>query len=178
MGKRNKIKCFWLDFQNIVNVKCGFCTLMHVLTEENDNDCLQFKENWQFSLKRIFQSKVLKFISTVSTRTDVYIIMINPIYISAYNIRDKYKRYPTKCGPFSVYIGLFFESYFVCLGGRLGSFSIRFHFWLLFLLLPQRALLLFCGLFSSLVIQVIFGSRFQTQECTIWLTIAAYERHK
>ena len=53
MGKRNKIKSFCLDFQNIVNVKCGFCTLMHVLTEENDNDCLQFKENWQFSLKRI-----------------------------------------------------------------------------------------------------------------------------
>ena len=107
MGKRNKIKSFCLDFQNIVNVKCGFCTLMHVLTEENDNDCLQFKENWQFSLKRICQSKVLKFISTVSTRTDVYIIMITPIYISVYNIRDKYKRYPTKCGPFSVYIGLF-----------------------------------------------------------------------
>lgn len=154
----------------MVSSKRRFYTLIEICAQywRTYNDCLQFNGNWRFAISGKYDKrKVLIFLSTVFTCTDIY---------SNFSEIQKI----SKCLGFFC---LFSESFFfdIFCFGLLWLFSIQYLFFFWLHLLPFWAL--FVLLIWPLLSLVghknnLWVTLIKIAVCTIWLIIVTYERHE
>ena len=140
--------------------KCAWCWRTY-------NDCLQFNGNGRFVIKKMWQRKVLIFLSTVFTCTDI-------LYINFSEIQKISKCWASFC--------LFYESFFSVIFWLAFHGSFRFNivsFWLN--LLPFGLFLFFFLVWPLLSLVEHMNNLWVTIikiACTIWLIMVTYERHE